>query len=159
MYRSARWANEERTAVTVEFENGIVRTVPATDRNADFRRLTKPTADEQRDLGLRPMPIADYVSPPPPDVISPEDFRRRFAEAERTAIRTAARAPGGEALADWIDALWTATKVGLTDPRTIAAVDLLVTLTLITADRRDAILAAPAQSQGLRNDRHLHQAR
>lgn len=90
--------------------------------------------------GKRKNLSTDYKPPGPSDVISPDEFRLRFTEDERIAIRAASRSPGGEALDDWMGSLWTATQVGLSDKRTIAAVDLLATMRLITQERRDEIL-------------------
>jgi hypothetical protein len=87
--------------------------------------------------------LADTAAPPQPIpiVVTALRFLEAFSAAERTAIRAAARAPGGEALDDWLDMLRAAQVVDLRDPRTAAGLAALVGAGLLTAARRDDILA------------------
>jgi hypothetical protein len=71
-------------------------------------------------------------------------FMERFTPAERLVIRSAARAPGGEALEDWLDLLRAAQIVDLRDARTVAGLAALVQAGLISDARREQILGATA---------------
>jgi hypothetical protein len=78
-------------------------------------------------------------SPRPPRHIAPLAFRRRFTDGERLAIHTAAQA--NAAVAVWVMDGAAAQVIDLDDPATAAALDALVAAGLITAPRRDEILA------------------
>lgn len=71
--------------------------------------------------------------------ISSLDFMERFTQAERSAIRRASRQ--NDALEDWLDLLRAAQTVDITDPRTIAGVQAMVSAGLLTQSRADEVLA------------------
>lgn len=87
--------------------------------------------------------LADAASPPMPIpiVITALAFLGLFTPEERAAIRAAARAPGGDALEDWLDMLRAAQVVDLRDPRTQAGLAVLVDAKLISDARRDQVAA------------------
>lgn len=78
-------------------------------------------------------------APPPVTTMTPLVFMARFTDAETTAIHTAAM--GNAALFGWLLQCAAATDVDLTDPRTKAGLDALVSAGLLTAEREAVILA------------------
>lgn len=70
---------------------------------------------------------------------TPLAFLERFTQQERIAVRRAARAD--DALEDWLDMLRAAQEVDLDDRRTQAGMQALVDARLLTARRRDEVLA------------------
>lgn len=77
--------------------------------------------------------------PPAPRLVEPLEFLERFTQEERIAIRQAARQ--SDALEDWLDMLRAAKVVDLDERRTVAGLTALVLAGLLTAARRDEILA------------------
>ena len=73
------------------------------------------------------------------DPISPLEFMERFTKAERATIR--AKSNTNTDLADFFDLLRATTRVTLDDPKVVAGVDLLVSLSVITAARKAEILS------------------
>jgi len=67
------------------------------------------------------------------------EFMQRFTKQERGAIRAAARQ--SDDVEDWLDLLRAAQDVRPADPRTIDGMAALVAAGLLTAQRRDEILA------------------
>ena len=123
-----------------ETDQGEVWHSPYPPRDGPLREALEGWESE-RDREGRPNRPAPYVAKPAEVSVHPNDFLNRFTQAERIDIRRASRLPGGEVLEDWIDHLRTASRVGLSDPRTIAGMQALVDASLISGDRRDAILS------------------
>ena len=103
-------------------------------------------------LGRRPTRIASEAelaavleqqypdgSPRPPRHIAPLAFRRLFTDGERAAIHTAAQT--NAAISVWVMDGAAAQVIDLDDPATAAALNALVGAGLLTAARRDEILA------------------
>jgi hypothetical protein len=88
-------------------------------------------------LPPEPVPVAPEM-PPQRRVVSALVFLDRLTQAERIAIRRAARA--NEKLEDWLDMLRAAQEVDLDDPRTTGGMAAIVDAGLLTAARRDEIL-------------------
>lgn len=89
-------------------------------------------------------PATQSFAPPPapPDYgarVSTREFFLRFTRIERTTIRTAATTDN--AVADWLDIVKSENTVLLRHPDTLDGLQLLVTKTLLSAARRDAITA------------------
>src|SRR3954452_17670630 len=80
--------------------------------------------------------------PDPPPPISPLDFMERLTKTERKAIR--AKSKTNDDLEDFMSLLSAAPHVHLNDPRTVAGVDLLVALGLLTAARKAEVLTPVA---------------
>jgi hypothetical protein len=83
--------------------------------------------------------IPQPETPKPVRVISALAFMERLTQQERIAIRHAAKA--NVELEDWLDLLRAAQVVDLDDPRTVEGLAAMVKAGLLTATRRDAILA------------------
>jgi hypothetical protein len=81
---------------------------------------------------VNPTPVAARPAP-----LSVTDFKKRFTFAERTALLSSADA----GVKVFLDELNTATAVRLDDPDTVAGMNYVVGLGLLTAQRRDQILA------------------
>lgn len=79
------------------------------------------------------------VSRPERRTSTPLAFLERFTQEERIAIRRAARS--NEELEDWLDMLRAAQEIDPEDPRTQAGMQALVEARLLSARRRDEILA------------------
>lgn len=97
-------------------------------------------------------PFADYdhvvevnvrddqtIAPDPVRNVTKLEYLRRFTQAERVAIRTAAAT--NPVLADYLAMLELAQDVNLDDPDTVAAVQMLEVVGLIGAGRTAEILA------------------
>jgi len=117
----AQFRNAASTFVALETAEGVFA-VPADDP-----RLRGVTVE-----------LYDAV-PAPVRTTTPLAFMERLTRAERTAIRRAARAD--DALEDWLDLLRAAQAVDLDDPRTVAGMQALVDARLLSARRRDEVLA------------------
>lgn len=103
--------------------------------------------DEVTDTFSPPPPLLE-ITPPPAAVetsimLDAIGFLDLFTMQEELAIRQA-RAAGDLVVESFMDRLDKAQRIHLDDPRVIAGVDYLVTATLITAERRDEILAGQA---------------
>lgn len=102
--------------------------------------------DDQTDTFSPPPPPLN-VAPPTvaetPTIVDAIGFLDLFTMQEELAIRQA-RAAGDLVVESFMDRLDKAQRIHLDDPRVIAGVDYLVTATLITAERRDEILAGQA---------------
>lgn len=82
--------------------------------------------------------VPAYV-PLPVRVVTSLAFMERLTQAERIAIRTAARESAE--LEDWLDMLRAAQEVNLDDPRTVEGVGVLVAAGLLTSERAAEILS------------------
>ena len=82
-----------------------------------------------------------FVAAPssPPASLSPLDFLRRFTVQERVAIRAAAATD--PIIADFLDLLNRATEVHIDSPDTVAGVNYLVSIGLLSAARATEVLA------------------
>lgn len=92
------------------------------------------------DTGFLPVADPPPPPPPPPTVVPVLTFKRLLTAAERISIRTTANS--NPTVADWLDILDTASDVYLTDADTVAGVQYMVSLGLLTADRAAMVLAA-----------------
>lgn len=88
---------------------------------------------------------SDTFTPPPapPDygkTVSPREFLLLFTAAERKGIRAAGKTD--DDIADWYElAMGPAEPIRLKHPQTLAGLQVLVAKGLLTASRRDAIVA------------------
>lgn len=87
---------------------------------------------------------ATFREPPaPPDygrAVDPREFLLLFTQAERIQIRAAAAAD--PQVADWYDVFRVPTPIRLKHPTTLQGLQALVAKNLLTAARRDAIIAS-----------------
>jgi hypothetical protein len=90
-------------------------------------------------VGPEPEP---YVPPPPP-VITKIAMITRFSDAEYTGILSAAKTD--VEVQGWLDRFYAANNIDLTDGRTVAGVNMMVSKGLLTQPRADAILNDPVQ--------------
>lgn len=102
----------------------------------------------------RPQPEAGWVfngntlvpgpnSTTPPLKITRLAFRNRFTSAEKGALYTVAATSQGVGLRIYLDDLASSTYVDLSRPDTIASVNYLATIGLITSQRAQEILTTP----------------
>lgn len=127
----------DRAAYALRF--GTVEHGPYAPKDGPMREALEDWEREVDPQG-KPNRPAPYVAPRVEISVHANEFLNRFTKAERIRFRAAAKAPGGEDLEDWIDHLRTASRVGLSDPQTIAGMDAPAMAGLISAERRDAIL-------------------
>ena len=80
------------------------------------------------------------ATPAPPKQFTSLEFLDLFTDAEQLAVASAAMASAQVKL--WYDRMLAASFVSLSDPRTSAGLQALVTESLITQARMDAILVA-----------------
>lgn len=99
---------------------------------ADMLPMT--TAEVATHTAPRPLP------PPTPKQFTSLEFLDLFTDAEQLAAASAAMASAQVKL--WYDRMLAASFVSLSDPRTSAGLQALVTESLITQARMDAILVA-----------------
>ena len=99
---------------------------------ADMLPMT--TAEVATHTAPRPLP------PPTPKQFTSLEFLDLFTDAEQLAVASAAMASAQVKL--WYDRMLAASFVSLSDPRTSAGLQALVTASLITQARMDAILVA-----------------
>ena len=99
---------------------------------ADMLPMT--TAEVATHTAPRPLP------PPTPKQFTSLEFFDLFTDAEQLAVASAAMASAQVKL--WYDRMLAASFVSLSDPRTSAGLQALVTESLITQARMDAILVA-----------------
>ena len=99
---------------------------------ADMLPMT--TAEVATHTAPRPLP------PPTPKQFTSLEFLDLFTDAEQLAVASAAMASAQVKL--WYDRMLAASFVSLSDPRTSAGLQALVTESLITQARMDAILVA-----------------
>lgn len=95
-------------------------------------------------LGYSYDALTDTFAAPPaqPDygkTVDAREFMLRFTAGERKAIRLAAKTD--DDIADWYAIAQVPTPIRLKHPTTLAGLDALVTKGLLTAARRDAIVA------------------
>ena len=108
-------------------------TIPADPANTDRQEYDRWVA-----AGNTPEP-ADAPLPAEPRTCTPLEFIERFTEAEQLAVVTAAmQVP---ALRLWYDKLMAAQQVVEDDPRLAIGLEALVSAGLITAQRRDEVMA------------------
>ena len=126
---SAAYANEDGTAAVAITAQAAAVALSATDTPDAWAAM------------LAAVTPAPFVPPAPRRVVTALGFMERLTQAERIAIRAVARAPGGEAIEDWLDMLRAAQEVDLADPRTVAGVAAIVAAGLLTNARAAALLA------------------
>lgn len=85
-----------------------------------------------------PEPVA-YVAP----IVTKLAFRFRLTDSEYVGILQAAKTE--IVVAAWVETFNMVTQLQLDDPRTIAGVQQLVDLDLLTKERSEEILTAPVQ--------------
>jgi hypothetical protein len=88
---------------------------------------------------------SDRFTPPPapPDygrTVSPREFLQLFTATERKNIRNAAKTD--DDVADWLALAQVPEPIRLQHPTTISGLNFLVSKSLLTSARRDAILAS-----------------
>lgn len=88
---------------------------------------------------------SDTFTPPPapPDygrTVSPREFLQLFTATERKNIRNAAKTD--DDVADWLALAQVPEPIRLQHPTTISGLNFLVSKSLLTSARRDAILAS-----------------
>jgi hypothetical protein len=81
--------------------------------------------------------------PPPPPIITKLAFRYRLTDAEYVGILTAAKTD--VEVAAWVETFNMVTQVNLDDPRTASGLEMMVTKSLLTEERKTEILTAPVQ--------------
>jgi len=128
--QSAKYANAENTAaVLLTAESGAVLVSEVDRPELWAAMLAWGTPD-------------DYATPPAPAPSwTPLEFIERFTDAEQIAIVTAAQS--NPALRLFYDKLMASLDVKADEPRLIAGMQAVVDAGLITAERRDEILAGP----------------
>ena len=89
--------------------------------------------------GNTPLP-ADPATPPPPKQFTSLEYLDLFTESEQLAVVSATMAVPQVKL--WYDRMLAASFVSLSDPRTSAGLQALVSAGLLTQVRRAAIVAA-----------------
>jgi hypothetical protein len=88
-------------------------------------------------------PEPEPVDPPKPPVITKIAMITRFSDAEYTGILSAAKTD--VEVQGWLDRFYAANNINLSDGRTIAGVNMMVSKGLLTQARADAILNDPVQ--------------
>ena len=126
---SAAYANAETTAAVVQTQESGAVLLSAADT---------PDAWAAMLAALTPAP---FVPPPVRRVVTALAFMERLTSAERIAMRAAARAPGAEALEDWLDLLRAAQEVNLDDPRVAEGLGAFVAAGALTTQRAAELLA------------------
>lgn len=81
--------------------------------------------------------------PSPPPIITKLAFRYRLTDAEYVGILTAAKTD--VEVAAWIETFNMVSQVNLEDPRTASGLEMMVSKSLLTAEREVEILTAPVQ--------------
>lgn len=84
-------------------------------------------------------PATLQFDPRPAGALTPFQFKSRLTAQERIAIRAAAASD--PVVADFLDMLGSASEVLTGDPQTIAGVDYMVSVGLLTAERAAEVLA------------------
>jgi hypothetical protein len=91
----------------------------------------------------------EVPQPPPvdsrPPVITKLAFRFRLTDAEYVGILQAAKTQ--IAVAAWLETFNMVTQINLADPRTVAGVQQLAALDLLTDERAATILTAPVSEE------------
>jgi hypothetical protein len=92
-------------------------------------------------VGPEPAP-----SPPPPlpPIITKVAFRFRLTDAEYVGILSAAKTDV-EVMA-WVETFNMVSQINLDDPRTASGLEMMVTKSLLTEERKTEILTAPVQN-------------
>ncbi len=92
-------------------------------------------------------PAAEGASPPieqvPTWIITPYALLRRFDQAERLTVRTAAQTD--PAIDDWLSLVQAAQHIDLQHIETVAGINYLAEQALITPERAQHILGTPAE--------------
>ena len=94
----------------------------------------------QRELTPEEIAAIPPEPPKPPKQFTSLEFLDLFTEAEQLAVATAAMQSAQVKL--WYDRTLAAMFITLADPRTEAGLDALVQAGLLTAERKEQILAA-----------------
>lgn len=124
------------TALPVANTSAVLRTsdnttIPFDPGNVDYQAYQEWLA-----AGNVPDPAPALA---PVTQMSPLVFIGRFTAAEQAAVAAAAQTSAAMLL--WLTQLSAAQYIDVTDPRTIAGINMLVTAGLLTADRVPEILA------------------
>jgi hypothetical protein len=104
---------------------------------ADEAFVEKNYPGHYRLVGPEPAP------PPPPPIITKLAFRYRLTDAEYVGILTAAKTD--VEVAAWVETFNMVAQVNLDDPRTASGLEMMVTKSLLTEERKTEILTAPVQ--------------
>jgi hypothetical protein len=91
-------------------------------------------------VGPEPAPP---LPPPLPPIITKLAFRFRLTDAEYVGILAAAKTDV-EVMA-WVETFNMVSQVNLGDPRTASGLEMMVTKSLLTEERKTEILTAPVQ--------------
>ena len=108
--------------------------IPADPANADWQQYQQWLAE-----GNTPEP-ADPPQPAPPKQFTSLEFLDLFTEDEQLSLAGAAMQNPMVKL--WYDRLLAASFITLDDPRTEAGLDVMVSIGLLTAERKAAIVGA-----------------
>jgi hypothetical protein len=81
--------------------------------------------------------------PPLPPIITKLAFRFRLTDAEYVGILAAAKTDV-EVMA-WVETFNMVSQINLDDPRTVSGLEMMVTKSLLTEERKTEILTAPVQ--------------
>jgi hypothetical protein len=90
--------------------------------------------------------VGPVPTPPPPPVlpmITKLAFRYRLTDAEYVGILAAAKTDV-EVMA-WVETFNMVSQINLDDPRTASGLEMMVTKSLLTEERKTEILTAPVQ--------------
>jgi hypothetical protein len=88
-------------------------------------------------VGPEPAPLS------PPPIITKLAFRYRLTDAEYVGILAAAKTD--VEVAAWVETFNMVAQVNLDDPRTASGLEMMVTKSLLTEERKTEILTAPVQ--------------
>lgn len=125
---NAHYTDPEHTQISAEID-GTTLSIPVDPTNRHYTLLLEEGVE-----------IADYTAPPPPSPTwTSNEFLRRFTKAERTAVRQ--KAKENDDVADFVDFALAADGITPEDQDVIDGMGLLVSLGMLSQDRRDEILS------------------
>lgn len=90
-------------------------------------------------VGPEPPPPTPYVPP----IITKLAFRFRLTDPEYVGILAAAKTD--VEVAAWVETFNMVSQINLDDPRTASGLEMMVTKSLLTKERKTEILTAPVQ--------------
>jgi len=91
-------------------------------------------------VGPEPAPIPP---PPLPPIITKLAFRFRLTDAEYVGILGAAKTD--VEVTAWVETFNMVSQINLDDSRTVSGLEMMVTKSLLTEERKTEILTAPVQ--------------